>query len=491
MAKIMLVEDDNNLREIYEARLLAEGYQIVSAKDGEEALAMAVKEKPDLIIADVMMPKISGFDMLDILRSTPETRDTKVVMMTALSQAEDKARADKLGADRYLVKSQVTLEDVAKVAHEVLAGEGSGETGSTTPVNQDPAQTADPPTSTDTTSQPTVPLATSSTDMPVTPAPADPVAPVADDLVSSTPVTPVSNDVADNPPKDIPPTTEPIAEQGENNDTNDPPADTSQASEGTEPPLIKPEVNPAPSQAANASSEASAEKQINDFLATPATAITPSQPSAEPATDTTAASSPSEENGQPERHYINVVDGEDKEKGDSAPIPKEGPSPDDLADAVNAIMQPETPPVTTPVPVTPDIIPPTQEQTGSPAPAAPPESVPELPTTKDKAPNETSDESSSGDNVPVAHKKVIQPINDLTSKGPDLNELLAEEADNPSPIAPPANTVIAPGGTAVTPAAVLPSTPPPAPEVTQPGNVIQPVGGAAPSGDIDPNAIAL
>lgn len=116
----MLVEDDNNLREIYEARLLAEGYEIVSARDGEEALALAVKERPDLIIADVMMPKISGFDMLDILRNTPETKKTKVIIMTALSQAEDKARADQLGADRYLVKSQVTLEDVAKASREVL-----------------------------------------------------------------------------------------------------------------------------------------------------------------------------------------------------------------------------------------------------------------------------------------------------------------------------------------------------------------------------------
>ncbi len=126
MAKVMLVEDDNNLREIYEARLLAEGYEIISAQDGEEALALAVKEKPDLIIADIMMPKISGFDMLDILRSTAETKETKVVMMTALSQAEDKERASKLGADRYLVKSQVTLEDVARVAHEVLTGKSEG-----------------------------------------------------------------------------------------------------------------------------------------------------------------------------------------------------------------------------------------------------------------------------------------------------------------------------------------------------------------------------
>lgn len=123
MAKILLVEDDNNLREIYEARLMAEGYEIVAARDGEEALTVAMKEKPDLIISDVMMPKISGFDMLDILRTTEETKNAKVIMMTALSQAEDKARAEKLGADRYLVKSQVTLEDVAKVAKQVLEGE--------------------------------------------------------------------------------------------------------------------------------------------------------------------------------------------------------------------------------------------------------------------------------------------------------------------------------------------------------------------------------
>ncbi|HUD10228.1 MAG TPA: response regulator [Candidatus Saccharimonadales bacterium] len=119
-AKIMLVEDDTNLSEIYQARLEAEGFAIISAKDGEEALALAVKEHPDLIISDVMMPKISGFDMLDILRGTDSIKNTKIIMMTALGQAEDKARADKLGADRYLVKSQVTLEDVVKAVHEVL-----------------------------------------------------------------------------------------------------------------------------------------------------------------------------------------------------------------------------------------------------------------------------------------------------------------------------------------------------------------------------------
>ncbi len=197
MAKIMLVEDDNNLREIYEARLLAEGYEIVSAKDGEEALAMAVKEKPDLIISDVMMPKISGFDMLDILRSTPETKNTKVIMMTALSQAEDKARAEKLGADRYLVKSQVTLEDVAKVTREVLSGDEEGQGTAYKPAGLGPVVTqASDPTA---VSPPVEPPASSippanepeepptpptPTPLPASPTPPPPTAPPDDDTAA-------------------------------------------------------------------------------------------------------------------------------------------------------------------------------------------------------------------------------------------------------------------------------------------------------------------
>ena len=120
MSKVMLVEDDNNLREIYEARLQAEGYDIVTAHDGEEALVVAKAENPDLVISDVMMPKISGFEMLDILRNTEGLKDVKVIMLTALGQSDDQQRADKLGADAYLVKSQVTLEDIVKVAQRLL-----------------------------------------------------------------------------------------------------------------------------------------------------------------------------------------------------------------------------------------------------------------------------------------------------------------------------------------------------------------------------------
>lgn len=118
--KVMVVEDDAALREIYSIRIAAEGYEVVSASDGEEALATAVREKPDLILSDVMMPKISGFDMLDILRNTPETAKIKVIMMTALSSDDQRERGERLGADRYLVKSQVGIEDVVNAIHEVL-----------------------------------------------------------------------------------------------------------------------------------------------------------------------------------------------------------------------------------------------------------------------------------------------------------------------------------------------------------------------------------
>lgn len=136
MSKVLLVEDDVNLREVYATRLMAEGYDVVTASDGEEALAAAVKQKPDLIVLDVMMPKISGFDVLDILRSTPETKDAKIIMMTALSQQSDRERGERLGANKYLVKSQVTLEDVVNTIKEVLGG--GTPAGATTPTITEP-----------------------------------------------------------------------------------------------------------------------------------------------------------------------------------------------------------------------------------------------------------------------------------------------------------------------------------------------------------------
>lgn len=112
--KILLVEDDDSLASVYITRLEAEGFAIKRAPNGEEALAAALEFRPDLVLLDVMMPKVSGFDVLDILRNTPETADLKVIMLTALSQEADKERAKSLGVDDYLVKSQVVISDVVE-----------------------------------------------------------------------------------------------------------------------------------------------------------------------------------------------------------------------------------------------------------------------------------------------------------------------------------------------------------------------------------------
>lgn len=212
MTKIMLVEDDKSLREIYGVRLVAEGYEIISAGDGEEGLAMAVKEKPDLILADVMMPKISGFDMLDILRSTPETKNVKVVMMTALSSEDQRARGESLGADRYLVKSQVGIEDVVRTVHDVLADTpvtaGAPHQAPATPAGPaasavpqapkpvEPAATPAPPTP-PAPAQPTTPTVTPTQTTqpvvaPVAPQPVAPTKPVTTIPVTSAPTSPVT-----------------------------------------------------------------------------------------------------------------------------------------------------------------------------------------------------------------------------------------------------------------------------------------------------------
>jgi two-component system phosphate regulon response regulator PhoB len=118
--KILLVEDDAALASVYKTRLETEGFDVRHVDNGEEALPSAIEFRPDLIVLDVMMPKINGFDVLDLLRTTPETMSIRVIMLTALSQAKDKERAKKLGADDYLVKSQVVISDVvSRIRHHL------------------------------------------------------------------------------------------------------------------------------------------------------------------------------------------------------------------------------------------------------------------------------------------------------------------------------------------------------------------------------------
>ncbi len=112
LKKILFVEDDDALANVYLTRLQAEGFDVKRVANGEDALASTLQYRPDLILLDVMMPKVSGFDVLDILRNTPEVGNVKIIMLTALSQDSDVERAKSLGVDDYLVKSQVVIADV-------------------------------------------------------------------------------------------------------------------------------------------------------------------------------------------------------------------------------------------------------------------------------------------------------------------------------------------------------------------------------------------
>jgi DNA-binding response OmpR family regulator len=118
--RILLVEDDDSLASVYTIRLQAEGFDVRRVNNGEDALSAALSYKPDLVLLDVMMPKVSGFDVLDILRNTPETTNLKIIMLTALSQESDQERAKSLRVDDYLIKSQVVIADVVdRIRHHL------------------------------------------------------------------------------------------------------------------------------------------------------------------------------------------------------------------------------------------------------------------------------------------------------------------------------------------------------------------------------------
>jgi CheY-like chemotaxis protein len=123
-ARILLVEDDRILRRAGEVVLSKKGYEVVVAVDGEEALAKVREHKPDLILLDVMMPKLDGFEVLTRLKDDPATRDIPVIMLSNLSEASEIKKAADRGAQAYLVKSSLRPEQLAEKVAETLAGPG-------------------------------------------------------------------------------------------------------------------------------------------------------------------------------------------------------------------------------------------------------------------------------------------------------------------------------------------------------------------------------
>lgn len=434
MSKIMLVEDDNNLREIYEARLQAEGYVLVSARDGEEALVMAKNEKPDLIISDIMMPKISGFEMLDILRNTDGLKEVKVIMLTALGQSDDQQRADRLGADRYLVKSQVTLEDIVKVAHELL---------------QDQPEAVAAPAVAPVADAPSV-AAPALVEPPVTPP--EPVAAVVPTPQAVEPATVSTLPVPDPTPVPVAPAT-PVAPTPVAIDVPEPVTPVADDVSASEAPVPEPVVEQANIAQPTAQEEATVEAEIQDFVnsnlanaevepsATPIVSVQPSmQPSSTPQTV-------ANNDGQAMAEAVDSL---------TAQVP------------ATDIEQPSTAPTTF---------------------------APQATSLEEVA---TSQPPTANGSVPIAHKKVIAPL-DLPPKQ-DINTLAALEDAKTAAAAPAPAPVIFTSSNDMNSAAPNPTTQPitiaaPAPTTAPLPGVTEtpatPGTNLAPENPLDPNHIAL
>jgi len=121
MARILLAEDDRFLRKAAEATLRQRGFTVVTAVDGEEALRLARKDVPDLILLDLIMPKLQGFEVLRALKQDPATAHIPVIVLSNLGQARDVQQTMEGGAVAYFVKANLSLQTLANRVEEVLA----------------------------------------------------------------------------------------------------------------------------------------------------------------------------------------------------------------------------------------------------------------------------------------------------------------------------------------------------------------------------------
>jgi DNA-binding response OmpR family regulator len=116
--KVLLIEDDKFLRTVLEKKLLAEGFEVISAVDGDEALEKIISDKPDIILLDIILPKKSGFLVLENIKKDPELRKLPVIIISNLGQEEDIQKGLSLGAIEYFVKAKISLDDVVKKIKE-------------------------------------------------------------------------------------------------------------------------------------------------------------------------------------------------------------------------------------------------------------------------------------------------------------------------------------------------------------------------------------
>ena len=117
---ILIIEDDKFLSSLIKARLEKDGFSAPQAFDGDEGIKILKKEKPDLIVLDLIMPKVSGFDVLEAISLDPQLNKIPVVILSNLAQDSDIEKAKKLGATEYFVKVRLSVDDLANKVRDII-----------------------------------------------------------------------------------------------------------------------------------------------------------------------------------------------------------------------------------------------------------------------------------------------------------------------------------------------------------------------------------
>jgi len=119
-SKVLIVEDDSFLLGMYSTKFKKEDFQVLIAEDGEKGLRLAGKEKPSIILLDIILPKVDGFEVLEKLKSQKETKDIPVLLLTNLNQQDDSKKGLSLGAEDYLIKAHFMPSEVVNKVKEYI-----------------------------------------------------------------------------------------------------------------------------------------------------------------------------------------------------------------------------------------------------------------------------------------------------------------------------------------------------------------------------------
>lgn len=118
--KILIVEDDKFVRELILQKLTEEKFEVSSAKDGEEGVVKIESEKPDLILLDLILPGIDGFEVISRVRKNPNTESIPIVILSNLGEKNDVDRGIKLGANDYMIKAHFTPKEIVEKVRGIL-----------------------------------------------------------------------------------------------------------------------------------------------------------------------------------------------------------------------------------------------------------------------------------------------------------------------------------------------------------------------------------